>query len=79
MDGGRIQDMPRQQLKEALGALSAAGATAASMTGSGSAVFGLFPDEESARAAFAALERNERALGWRAYVVSVLEPGSFPF
>lgn len=38
----------------------AAGAAAASMTGSGSAVFGLFGDEEKARRCFSALSENYR-------------------
>lgn len=48
----------RPQIGGIKGELLAAGAAAAGMTGSGSAVFGLYRDEETARAAQGALSRN---------------------
>lgn len=64
------------QVAEALGALEAVGAPGRLMTGSGSAVFGLFPDEASARQAASRLRVGE---GWMVEVVHTLPPGAFPF
>jgi 4-diphosphocytidyl-2-C-methyl-D-erythritol kinase len=54
-------------------ALTAAGAQASAMTGSGSTVFGLFPDRAGARAAAAALGRGS----WRAEVTELLDGPAF--
>ncbi len=67
------------QVSEALQALRVAGAPAALMTGSGSAVFGLFPDEPAARRAAEALEERTRTRQWGVKVVHTLPPGAFPF
>ncbi len=55
-------------------ALLAAGARGALMTGSGSAVFGLFPGEEEARAAARRIRRTGRPRGWRVFVARGLGP-----
>jgi 4-diphosphocytidyl-2-C-methyl-D-erythritol kinase len=64
---------------EALAALKGVGAAGALMSGSGSAAFGLFPDEGSARRAEAAVSAQSRARGWLIEAVRTLPPGSFPF
>lgn len=64
---------------EALELLDAAGAAGRLMSGSGSSVFGLFPDEGAAREAGARLVREAGNRGWRIDVVHTLAPGAFPF
>ncbi len=64
---------------EALDALSAAGAEGQLMSGSGSAVFGLFADAGKARAAADQVSRHTRAAAWQIEVVHTLAPGAFPF
>ncbi|MBI5443388.1 MAG: 4-(cytidine 5'-diphospho)-2-C-methyl-D-erythritol kinase [Deltaproteobacteria bacterium] len=64
---------------EALSALGRVGAAGTLMSGSGSSAFGLFPDEESARAAHDAVSMDWSARGWLVEVVRTLPPGSFPF
>lgn len=64
---------------EVLEALARAGAPGVLMSGSGSAAFGLFPDEGSAREAASWLERRPGAARWRIEAVRTLTPGSFPF
>jgi len=63
----------------ALAALRAAGAPGVLMSGSGCAVFGLFPDESSARRAALLLRRDPSAENWRVETVHTLPPGAFPF
>ena len=50
-----VSEARRPGIHEAIAALRAQGAFAAQMTGSGSAVFGVFPDEASAKGAYDAL------------------------
>ncbi|MDW7711476.1 MAG: 4-(cytidine 5'-diphospho)-2-C-methyl-D-erythritol kinase [Deferrisomatales bacterium] len=64
---------------EALEALEAAGASGSDMSGSGSAVFGLFPDEAGARRGASLLDPVAAGKGWRVHVASTLPPGAFPF
>lgn len=64
---------------EVLEALAGVGAPGVLMSGSGSAAFGLFPDEGSAREAASCLVRQPRARTWRVDVVHSLPPESFPF
>lgn len=54
------ETMKLQQVREIKRVMQAAGAFGASMTGSGSAVFGLFPTEEAARACMQQLEGKGR-------------------
>ena len=54
-----LSDVQRARIEEIKRGLLAHGAKAAAMTGSGSAVFGLFPDEPSCRAACRALQRPD--------------------
>ncbi len=63
----------------ALAALRAAGAPGAQMSGSGAAVFGLFPDEPSARRAAHLLRQDPGAEKWRVETVHTLPPDTFPF
>jgi len=63
----------------ALEALRSAGAPGALMSGSGSAVFGLFPGEDAAREAASLLRQSPTAERWRVDVVQTLRPGAFPF
>ena len=51
-----LDDAQRTRIEEIKRDLLAHGARAAAMTGSGSAVFGLFPDEASCRAACGAVQ-----------------------
>lgn len=64
---------------EALDALAAAGSEGCLMSGSGSAVFGLFADAAEASAAAGRVSRHPRAATWRIEVVHTLTPGAFPF
>ncbi len=64
------------RIAAALAALAAVGAPGRLMTGSGSAVFGLFPDQAAARRAAAELRAGD---DWRVEVVHTLPPGAFPF
>lgn len=61
-----------------LEALAAAGAPGVLMSGSGSAAFGLFPDEERAQEAASCVARHPGAAGWRIEVVHTLASGSVP-
>ena len=54
------ETMKLQQVREIKRVMQAAGSFGASMTGSGSAVFGLFPTEEAARACMQQLEGKGR-------------------
>ncbi|HSH69704.1 MAG TPA: 4-(cytidine 5'-diphospho)-2-C-methyl-D-erythritol kinase [Deferrisomatales bacterium] len=63
----------------ALDALSAAGAAGQLMSGSGSAVFGLFADVGQARTAADEVSRHPQAAAWQIEVVHTLAPGAFPF
>lgn len=63
----------------ALAALRAAGAAGVRMSGSGSAVFGLFPDEPSAQRAAVLLRQGHGTENWRVEVVHTLPPDTFPF
>ena len=54
------ETMKLQQVREIKRVMQAAGTFGASMTGSGSAVFGLFPTEEAARACMQQLEGKGR-------------------
>lgn len=63
----------------ALEALKSAGASGSLMSGSGSAVFGLFPDEPAARQGASLLGRRADERGWRVDVVVTLPRGAFPF
>ena len=63
----------------ALDALAAAGAEGQLMSGSGSAVFGLFADAGEARAAADLVSRHPQAATWQIEVVHTLTPGAFPF
>lgn len=62
-----------------LDALAATGAPGVLMSGSGSAAFGLFPDERGARRAAEQLVQTARTAGWRVDTVQTLAAGSFPF
>ncbi|NTU59736.1 MAG: 4-(cytidine 5'-diphospho)-2-C-methyl-D-erythritol kinase [Deltaproteobacteria bacterium] len=62
-----------------LEALRATGAPGVLMSGSGSAAFGLFPDEGAARRAASGLSKHPWAAGWRVAAARTLSPGSFPF
>lgn len=64
---------------EALDALREAGAPAGQMSGSGSAVFGVFPDEPAARRAASSVRGRAGAERWRVDVVRTLPPDAFPF
>jgi 4-diphosphocytidyl-2-C-methyl-D-erythritol kinase len=64
---------------EALDALGRAGAAERLMSGSGSAVFGVFDRAAAARAAAARVAGHPRAADWQIEVVSTLPPGAFPF
>lgn len=63
----------------ALEVLGRAGAPGRLMSGSGSAVFGLFADEASARDAADRVQRAPETCGWRIEVVHTLPPGAYPF
>jgi 4-diphosphocytidyl-2-C-methyl-D-erythritol kinase len=63
----------------ALEALRRVGAPGALMSGSGSAVFGLFPDEPHARRAASVLRHDPGAERWRVDVAHTLLPDAFPF
>lgn len=67
------------RITEALQELRSAGAPAALMSGSGSAVFGLFPDERAARRSEKAVKERTKAREWRVETVHTLPPGAFPF
>jgi 4-diphosphocytidyl-2-C-methyl-D-erythritol kinase len=58
--------------------LAAAGARGVLMSGSGSAAFGLFPDEERAQEAASCVAKDPGAADWRIEVVHTLRPGGFP-
>jgi 4-diphosphocytidyl-2C-methyl-D-erythritol kinase len=49
------------------------------MSGSGSAVFGLLPDESAARTVADRVQSNPKARRWHVGVVDTLSPGTFPF
>ncbi|MBI5017749.1 MAG: 4-(cytidine 5'-diphospho)-2-C-methyl-D-erythritol kinase [Deltaproteobacteria bacterium] len=63
---------------DALESLMAAGSPGVLMSGSGSAAFGLFPDEERAQEAASCVAKRSEAAGWRIEVVHTLAPGSSP-
>jgi 4-diphosphocytidyl-2-C-methyl-D-erythritol kinase len=63
----------------ALDVLATAGAPVCLMSGSGSAVFGVFPGEFEARRVAARVAADPEARGWRVKVVDTLQPGAFPF
>ncbi|MHB8765313.1 MAG: hypothetical protein ACYDA8_13415, partial [Deferrisomatales bacterium] len=63
---------------QALSALAWAEAPGVLMTGSGSAVLGLFPGEGAARGAAARLQGDGRSAGWRIEVVHTLPMGARP-
>ncbi len=66
-------------IRQALAALREAGAPGSLMSGSGSAVFGLFPDELAARRAASSVRSRAEAASWRVDVVRTLPPDAFPF
>jgi 4-diphosphocytidyl-2-C-methyl-D-erythritol kinase len=72
-------ELPARNLEPVIGqaitALEDAGSTVAAMTGSGSAAFGLFPDESSARSAALALAALTPG-GWRVEAVHTLSDAS---
>lgn len=67
------------KISEALDVLAGVGALGGCMSGSGSAVFGLFPDGDSAIAAASEIKSNPIARDWAVEAASVLPSGAFPF
>jgi 4-diphosphocytidyl-2-C-methyl-D-erythritol kinase len=67
-------------VSEALAVLAEAGSAHRLMSGSGSAVFGLFPEEDSARQVASLVGRHAATRpGWRVEVVQTQAPDAFPF
>lgn len=64
---------------EVLKTLVTAGARGRLLSGSGSAAFGLFLDEQEAQAGASRIIQKPQAAGWRVEVVRTLDPESFPF
>ena len=67
----QASEVKRPQIVEAIAALDASGAQFAAMTGSGSAVFGAFADEQAAARAYQALHRRWK----RTWLTSTSEQG----
>ncbi|GAB4276604.1 MAG: 4-(cytidine 5'-diphospho)-2-C-methyl-D-erythritol kinase [Deferrisomatales bacterium] len=67
------------RVAEALDAVAAVGAPGRLMTGSGSAVFGLFAGEADARRAALRLRSLREARRWQVEAVRTVAPGAFPF